>query len=69
MALWKSQGGELFLMSEVPLYLNIDGRICSSRGVHKRGMRAKREQLKTLQGLSPERQGRNLAMTVLYVPH
>ena len=31
--------------------------------------RAKREQLKRVQGLLPERSGQNLALTVLYVPY
>ena len=32
-------------------------------------LRAKREQLQTFQGLSPESQGQNLALTVFYVPY
>ena len=34
-----------------------------------RGIRAKREQLKTFQGLLPERQDQNLAVTALCVPY
>ena len=43
----------MFLMSEVPSYFR---------------SRAKREQLDRYQGLLPESQGKNLAVTFLYVP-
>ena len=32
-------------------------------------LRAKREQLRRVYGIQPDSQGRNLALTVLYVPH
>ena len=40
-----------------------------SQPVHPRIDRAKRERLKIFQGLSPESQGQNLVVTVLYVPY
>jgi hypothetical protein len=36
---------------------------------YRQSVRAKREQLEIFQGLSPGSHGRNLALTVLYVPY
>ena len=51
-----------------PLYTQ---RISASESEppHPRRFRAKGEQLKSFQEFSYERQGRYLALTVLYVPH
>ena len=57
-ALWKPQGGGLFLMSEVPLWCE---------GVIR--CRGKREQPQRFGALLPGRQSHNVALTVLHVPH
>ena len=40
-----------------------------AKGAGRVHFRARREQPDIFQGLLPERQGRNLALTVLHVPH
>ena len=55
-------------MSEVPLYAVPSIRVCGATRSRRGAIRAKMEQLERFQGLLPEIQSQNLALTVLHVP-